>query len=128
MLTVTLLACIAAVHHDHQAVITSATYAFRSVGGTLGITAASAVYQNLLRDHLWRRFGDRPGAAEEIARIRDDIAELDRLPEGWRDGVIESFMEAFRGVWILALALAVVGLVCISLMRQHTLHSTLSRT
>lgn len=127
MLTVTLLACIAAVDHTHQAVITSATYAFRSVGATLGITVASAVYQNILKARLWERFGDIPGAAEEIARIRDDLSELGRLPEGWYEGVIQSFMEAFRGVWLMALGLAVVALVSVSLMRQHKLHSNLSR-
>lgn len=127
MLTVTLLACIAAVDHTHQAVITSATYLFRSVGATLGITVASAVYQNILRTALWARFGDLPGAAEEIERIRDDLGEIKRLPEGWYEGVIESFMEAFRGVWVMGLVLTVVSLVSISLMKQHKLHANLAR-
>lgn len=127
MLTVTLLACIAAVEHSQQAVITSATYAFRSVGTTLGITVASAVYQNILRTRLWERFGDLPGAAEEIKRIRDDLGELGRLPEGWYEGVIQSFMDAFRGVWLTALALTVAALISVSLMKQHKLHSNLTR-
>ncbi len=29
--------------------------------------------------------------------------ELQRLPAGWHDGVIESFADAFRGVWLTAL-------------------------
>lgn len=128
MLTVTLLACIAAVDHAQQAVITSATYAFRSVGATLGVTVASAVYQNLLKARLWERFGSLPGAAAEIKRIRDDLDELKHLPAGWWDGVIESFMESFRGVWLTTLGLAVVALVSVSLMKQHTLHSNLART
>ncbi|KXX77309.1 Multidrug resistance protein fnx1 [Madurella mycetomatis] len=127
MLTVTLLACIAAVDHSHQAVITSSTYAFRSVGATLGITVASAVYQNILKTRLWDRFGHLPDAAEEIARIRDDLSELGRLPEGWYEGVIQSFMEAFRGVWLTALSLTVLALVSVSLMKQHKLHSNLAR-
>jgi MFS family permease len=127
MLTVTLLACIAAVDHAHQAVITSATYAFRSVGATLGITVASTVYQNILRARLWERFGHLPGATEEIERIRDDLGELARLPEGWYPGVIQSFMEAFRGVWVLGLGLTIVALISISLMKQHKLHSNLGR-
>jgi len=127
MLTVTMIACIAAVEHDHQAVITSATYAFRSVGATVGITVASAVYQNILKVKLWERFGDLPGAAEEIKRIRDDLGELGRLPEGWYEGVIESFVEAFRGVWLTALGVSLGGLVCVSLMREHKLHSNLAR-
>ncbi|KAM5342349.1 hypothetical protein ACJ41O_013315 [Fusarium nematophilum] len=127
MLTTTLLACIAAVDHSQQAVITSATYLARSLGGTVGITISSAVYQNILKARLWERFGDEPGAADEIRRIRDDLDELRHLPEGWHDGVISSFMEAFRGVWLTLLGLSIIGLICISLMKQHTLHSTIER-
>lgn len=127
MLTVTLLACIAAVDHSQQAVITSATYAFRSVGATLGITISSVVFQNILKVRLWDRFGLEPGAAKEIKSIRDDLNELKHLPAGWREGVITSFMEAFRGVWLTTLGLAIVGLVCVSLMKQHKLHSNLAR-
>lgn len=127
MLTVTLLACIAAVDHSQQAVITSSTYAFRSVGATLGITISSVVYQNILKARLWERFGSEPDAAGEIGRIRDDLDELKHLPVGWRDGVIASFIEAFRGVWLTVLGLAIVGLVCVSLMKQHKLHTNLAR-
>lgn len=129
MLTITLLACLAAVDHAQQAVITSATYAFRSVGGTVGITVASAVYQNVLRTRLWDTFGHLAGAAEEINRIRDDLNELKHLPPGWsKDVVVSVFVEAFRGVWLTILGLVVVGLVCVSLMKQHVLHTTLARS
>ncbi|ODA79861.1 hypothetical protein RJ55_05458 [Drechmeria coniospora] len=127
MLTTTLLACIAAVEHSQQAVVTSATYLARSLGGTVGITVASAVYQNLLQARLWERFGAYPGAADEIHRIRNDLDELKHLPDGWYEGVIDSFMEAFRGVWLTLLAMAAAAFVCVAMMRQHTLHSTLER-
>ncbi|KAI0119969.1 major facilitator superfamily transporter [Nemania sp. FL0031] len=126
-LTVTLLACIAAIDHSHQATITSATYAFRSVGSTVGITVGSAIYQNVLKNQLWEHFGDLPGAAEEIKRIRDDIEELNRLPDGWSHGVAASFHEAFRSVWFTLLGLSVLALITVSLMKQHKLHSTLAR-
>ncbi|KAI8950802.1 major facilitator superfamily domain-containing protein [Xylaria longipes] len=127
MLTVTLLACLAAVDHSYQATITSATYAFRSVGSTVGITIGSAIYQNVLKNNLWDRFGDLPGAAEEIKRIRDDIDELNHLPEGWYDGVAASFEEAFRSVWFTLLGLATLAVISVSFMKQHKLHSTLAR-
>lgn len=91
------------------------------------MTVASAVYQNVLQARLWARFSDYPGAAAEIARIRNDIGELERLPAGWYDGVMDSLMEAFRGVWLTLLGLAVLALASISTMRQHTLHATLER-
>ncbi|SPN97664.1 related to multidrug resistance protein fnx1 [Cephalotrichum gorgonifer] len=128
LLTVTVLACIAAVDHSQQAVVTSATYLARGLGGTVGITAASAVYQNILKSHLWARFGDEPGAADIIRRVRDDLEEIGKLPPGWYDGVMLSFMEAFRGVWFMMFGLVIMAVFFMTLLRQHTLHSTLSRT
>lgn len=91
------------------------------------MTVGSAIYQNVLKERLWDRFGDYPGAAEQIKRIRDDIRELANLPDGWYQGVIRSFMEAFRVVWLVLLALSIAGLICVAMLRQHTLHSTLER-
>ncbi|KAK0383508.1 hypothetical protein NLU13_9419 [Sarocladium strictum] len=126
-LTTTLLGCIASVDHSQQAVVTSATYLARSLGGTIGITIGSAVYQNILKSSLWEEFGDKPHAAEWIKRIRDDLDTLKHLPEGWHEGVMRSFMAAFSGVWLTLLSMAVLGLVCISMLKQHTLHSSLDR-
>ena len=87
----------------------------------------TSLHQNVLNAQLWRRFGDLPGAADEIERIRNDLGELARLPEGWYDGVMQSYMEAFRGVWLLLLGLAAVGIVSSCMMKQHKLHSNLAR-
>lgn len=127
MLTVTLLATISAVDHDYQAVITSATYAFRSTGSTIGVTIGSAVYQNILKIELWDKFGNEEGAADEIRKIRDNFDELRHLPPGWKEGVFNSYMDALRGVFLTALGVAVLGFVCQSFIRQHTLHMTLAR-
>lgn len=127
MLTVTLLATISAVAHDHQAVITSATYAFRSTGSTIGVTIASAVYQNILVSSLHSRFDGKKGATDEIRRIRDSLDELNHLPKGWRIGVFESYQDALRGVFLTGLGIAVLGLLCGAFMRQHILHTSLGR-
>jgi hypothetical protein len=126
-LTVTLLAVISAVDHEHHSVITSATYAFRSTGSTIGVTIASAVYQNLLVDRLHKRFDDYPGAAKEIGRIRDSLEELKHLPRGWKEGVMESYETALKGVFLTALGIAVAGAIAGSFMQQHKLHSSLDR-
>ncbi|KAJ6781156.1 hypothetical protein PWT90_07867 [Aphanocladium album] len=127
MLTVTLLAAIAAVDHAQQAVVTSGTYMARSIGSTLGVTIGSAVYQNLLQAGLWRRFGDQPGAADEIGRIRESLEELKHLPPGWYDGVIQSFVDAFHGVAMTQIGLVLAATVSIALMREHKLHNNLTR-
>jgi len=127
MLTTTLIALIAAVDHKHQAVITSALYAFRSTGSTLGITICSAVYQNILRRELFARFGDEPGAREQIQRIRDSLEELDHLPPGWKPGVLDSLMDALRGVFLTGLAMSILAFISAAFIRQHVLHTNLER-
>ncbi|KAJ9667266.1 hypothetical protein H2201_002467 [Coniosporium apollinis] len=127
MLTVTLLALISAVDHEHQAVITSASYAFRSTGSTIGITIASAVFQNVLKKELWERFGDRKDAAGVIGRVRDSLDEVRHLPPEWKLGVLETYMDALRAVWWTMFGISLLGALISLLMREHVLHKNLAR-
>ncbi|GKZ81701.1 hypothetical protein AnigIFM56816_006223 [Aspergillus niger] len=127
MLTITLVALISAVDHQHHAVITSASYAFRSTGSTIGITVASAVFQNVLKSGLWSRFGDREHAGELIGRIRDSLEEIRKLPADWIPGVLDSYMDSLRAVFLTLLGLSVLGAIVSMGMREHKLHSNLAR-
>ncbi|KXS99700.1 hypothetical protein AC578_9904 [Pseudocercospora eumusae] len=127
MLTITLIALISAVDHKYQAVITSASYAFRSTGSSIGITIASAVFQNLLKSLLYERFEGQPGAAEEIARIRDSPDYIRELPPDWKAGVIEAYIGALRGVWTVVLSFAVLAAFVSMFIKQHILYSSLDR-
>lgn len=127
MLTITLISLIAAVDHKYQAVITSASYAFRSTGSTIGITCAGAVFQNLLKWGLYERFGDRPGADDEIRRIRDSVNEVKHLPPGWHSGAIAAYVDALRGVWVVVLGFALVSSFVSFFIREQTLHKNLER-
>ncbi|EMC99742.1 hypothetical protein BAUCODRAFT_145124 [Baudoinia panamericana UAMH 10762] len=127
MLTITLISLISAVDHKYQAVITSASYAFRSTGSSIGITIASAVFQNTLQQRLYDRFSPLPGAADEIRRIRESVDEIKHLPEGWRDGVMEAYVEALRGVWVVVLGFAVLASITSFFIREHVLHKNLAR-
>ncbi|MCJ1420958.1 hypothetical protein MMC32_007318 [Xylographa parallela] len=127
MLTVTLIALISAVDHAHQAVITSASYAFRSTGSTIGITIASSVFQNVVKSELWARFGDRKDAATIIPRVRDSLDEIKRLPDTWKAGVMEVYMDALRAVFLTLLGLGVLGALVSLGMREHKLHKNIAR-
>lgn len=127
MLTITLIALIAAVDHKHQAVITSASYAFRSTGSSIGITIASAVFQNLLKTLLFDRFGDLPDAKEQIKRIRDSPDAIRDLEPSWKEGVIQAYVDALQGVWVVVLGFAVLAAISSVFIRQHTLFSSLDR-
>ncbi|KAL8804949.1 MAG: hypothetical protein Q9182_002259 [Xanthomendoza sp. 2 TL-2023] len=125
MLTVTLLALIAAVSHANQAVITSASYAFRSTGSTLGITIASAVFQNILNLRIQSRFfSDDHGY---VGKLRDSLDEIGKLPPGLREKAMGCYMDALQGVFATTLGIGVLGAVVSLAMREHTLHSNLAR-
>ncbi|MCJ1349432.1 hypothetical protein MMC31_007672 [Peltigera leucophlebia] len=127
MLTVTLLALISAVDQQFQSLVTSASYAFRSTGSTLGITIASAVFQNILNLKLWDLLGDRPGAAEIISRLENNLEEIEKLPQGLERLVRGAYMDALSGVFLTTLGLSVLGLLVSLAMRENVLHSTLAR-
>lgn len=127
ILTITLVALISAVDHEHHAVVTSASYAFRSTGSTIGITIASAVFQNTLKAGLWSRFGGLKHAAERIARLRDSLDEIRKLPADWIPGTLDIYMISLRSVFLTLLGLTVLGALASLVMREHKLHNNLSR-
>ncbi|KAL8765727.1 MAG: hypothetical protein Q9209_007292 [Squamulea sp. 1 TL-2023] len=127
MLTVTLLALIAAVSHANQAVITSASYAFRSTGSTIGIAIASAVFQNILNLKLQSRFSDLPDEHKYVEKLRDSLDEIGKLPRGLKEKAMDCYMDALRGVFLTTLGLGALGAVVSLAMREHTLHSNLAR-
>ncbi|KIV81313.1 hypothetical protein PV11_03505 [Exophiala sideris] len=128
VLTVTMIALIAAVDRAHQAVVTSASYAFRSTGSTIGITIASAVFQNVLNTQLQGRLGGMPNAETEIKKIRDDFDHIDKVPLGWHDSVINSYMVSLQAVWFTILGFAILAAISSMALRQHKLYSNLART
>lgn len=127
----TLVAMISAAAHEHQAVITAASYAFRSTGSTIGITIASAVFQNILTSELRDQYGGLPGAADEIKRIRNSLDGLKQgyhFPQGWsRDVVLDCYMDALRGAFFSGLGIAVLAALSGLGMKEHRLHSKLDR-
>ncbi|KAI5304362.1 hypothetical protein KEM56_006570 [Ascosphaera pollenicola] len=127
MLTVTLVALVAAVDHELQAIVTSASYAFRSTGSCIGITVASSIFQNLLKQGLWSRLGSLPDAADIIGRLRDSIDELGHLPAQLQAAAVESYISALRGVFMTTLGIALLALISVLLMGEHKLHNNMSR-
>lgn len=58
MLVVTLIALISSSDQSQQALLTAASFAFRSTGSTVGVTPCSAMFQNVLHSALWEKLGD----------------------------------------------------------------------
>lgn len=127
MLTITLVALISAVDHQHHAVITSASYAFRSTGSTIGITVASTVFQNVLKAGLWARFGHLDNARDLISRIRDSLGEISKLPADWQTSALAGYMDSLRAVFLTLLGISALGALASLAIREHKLHNNLSR-
>lgn len=127
ILVTTLIALVSAVEQEDQAVVTSAGFAFRSTGSVIGLTIASAVFQNLLRVKLHRSIGRVADADEIIDSIRENFDEIGRLPIELRGVVQQNYMEAVRGVFILACGFSILAFVSSLFMRQHKLHAHLDR-
>ncbi|TVY80882.1 Vacuolar membrane amino acid uptake transporter fnx2 [Lachnellula suecica] len=127
MITTTSMAVIAAVDHQYQAVITSATYTFRSTGTVIGITIASAVFRNVLRSQLRACLGDDSDARSIISRLEHNLGAIHELGSAMKEEASQAYMSALRAVFLTLLGLAFFGVLAGSFMREHKLHSRLSR-
>ncbi|KAK7202660.1 multidrug resistance protein fnx1 [Myxozyma melibiosi] len=126
LLTSTLIALIASVPHEFQAVTTSIQYGFRGMGSTVGVTIASAVFQNVLATELYEKITG-PGAAEMISRVLDSVEEVENLPDEYREIARGGFLVASRWVFYFAVGLGFLNILAISIMKEHTLHTTIQR-
>ena len=126
-LTVTVTALIAAVEQKHHAVVTSASYAFRGTGSTIGISICSLVFQNILNQRLWERFGGQTGSEDLIAKLRNSLTEMKYLDFNLEREAQEVYMDALRGVFATIFGLAILGTVASLFMKEYTLHKDLAR-
>lgn len=126
-LTVTLLALIAAVDRSQQAVVTSASYAFRSTGSTIGVAIGGAIFQNVLGKKLIEYIGTGKEAMEIIDKVRERFDAIDSIPPEYTGRVKDAYMDALHAVFYVSLAIGVCALISSTFMREHKLHNTLDR-
>ena len=120
-----LLALLASVPRDMQAVATATSYAFRSTGSTIGVTLASLLFRSVLLRRLRDLFSDFPNATTEIARIADDFGAMWRLPIGLRAGVLSCYIEALKAVFIVVVGFAALAVGCGMFVAERELGLTL---
>ena len=131
ILTITLLALIAATPMKYQACTTSIQYTFRSTGSTLGVSAASAIFQTVLglslRKKIWDLVKDLEEAKKIIARALDDTNYVHEAPKYVREAIRSSYDEGCRGAYYFALIVLIIGVISSLFMREHKLHTSLNR-
>lgn len=136
MLTVTLLSLIAAVPFEYQSSVTSLQYAFRSMGSTLGTSFSSYLFTSSLSTKLVSSLtAAKPDDVSEKtlqkvinAALHD--AKYIRSPDApsWAfDSMIYSYSFSCWVSFIFALAGCVACFVCISIIKENKLHSSVNR-
>ncbi|KAK9369075.1 major facilitator superfamily domain-containing protein [Lipomyces kononenkoae] len=126
LLNCTLIAMVAAVPPELQAVTTAIQYGFRGTGSTVGVAIASAIFQNVLGQKL-DEYVVGEDKAEIIRRVTDSIEDIDYLTPEYKVDVVQAYMDAFHGVFYFAIFLAAMVIVTCGMMREHVLHRTFAR-
>ena len=131
MLTVTLLALIAAVPIKFQACTTSIQYTFRSTGSTLGVAIASAIFQNVLRIGLNSRIHDLvpdyDKALKIIQRALENTDYVNEAPKIVQQAIRDSYALACKGAFGFSVATILLGYISSLFMREHKLHTSVNR-
>lgn len=131
MLTITLLSLIAAVPMKYQACTTSIQYTFRATGSTLGISVASAIFQNILKakvpEKVHEVVADPKEAAKIISRALENTKYIAEAPKYVQEALRGSYALACKGSFLFSLTVACLGYFTSLFMREHELHTTINR-
>ena len=135
LITVTLLAMISAVPHEHHAATTSISYAFRSTGATLGVSIGAAIFRSTLNTLLQNKvlqFASDEHPREELLRIINNAAHSanwvhKEAPEFVRATLVECYHYASKSTFKFCLITMILAGASCSIIQEHTLHTTLKR-
>lgn len=109
VLTITLVALIAAIEPTMMAAATGVTYLFRATGSVLGISLSNAVLQNALQKKL--RASGLPNKV--ISAIRTDVNVIKQLPKAQKKLAVGAMESSFHQVFIAITVAAVLAFACL---------------
>lgn len=120
MLTVSLIALIAAVPPESQATSTSAQYTFRGAGSSVGISLAAAMFQHSLHSALVKNVTGKH-AKEIIEQVTRSVEVIRQMPKKYQPAIIESYAYAGQNVFLLGLGISVFSLIAAACTEEHSL-------
>ncbi|SCU87221.1 LAFA_0E05446g1_1 [Lachancea sp. 'fantastica'] len=135
LITVTLLAMIAAVPHEHQAATTSISYAFRSTGCTLGVSLGAAIFGNRLNKMLDTKVLSLVSEEHSEAELRKIISKAAHSAEWIHQGaprfvqatLIECYHTACKATFKFCLVVMILASFSCIFIKEHRLHTSISR-
>ncbi|KAK3387989.1 major facilitator superfamily domain-containing protein [Podospora didyma] len=115
-----LMGLLSAAEQDKQAVVQAASWTISSTGSTVGITAASAIFQELLSKG--GRLSDALGGDVQLVdRLQKSFEVLGSLTDAKREQVVGVYLDALRGVFFFALGAILLAALASFCMRDNSL-------
>ncbi|SCU82233.1 LAME_0C00254g1_1 [Lachancea meyersii CBS 8951] len=133
LITITLLAMMAAVPQKHHAATTSISYAFRTTGCTIGISLGAAIFQNSLRSIVTKSVMSFHGSGhskQELASIIEKaLHSSDWVNNGCPDFVRQTLLDCYQYACdktfkFCLLCFALTTFAC-SIVKEHSLSTAL---
>jgi len=136
LLTVTLLALIAAVPLDFQSSVTSIQYAFRGIGSVLGTSLGSQIFTLVLSHQMVAKLTlSKPSDVSErqLAKVINRALHNSQYirsgaPQWGVNAMIESYGIACWYSYVFATSVSVLCLVSVAMIKEYKLYSTVKRT
>lgn len=131
LITITLLALIASAPFKFQARTTSIQYTFRSTGSTIGLSVASAIFQNILKSSLLSKVNavvkDSDEAQKIINKALENTEYVREAPKYVRAAILDSYEAGCKGAFVFAFVAFIMGYIAVLFMKEHKLHTTINR-
>lgn len=110
MLTITLIALIAAVAPELQATTTAASFTFRGAGSSIGLAASAAILQNVLLAQLTKRLPKNEHTQKIINDLTKSVEAIRDVPKEYVSAVAASYRNVEASVFSFV---SVLGIICI---------------
>ena len=105
-MTTSLIALIANALPEDLAVVTACSYLFRSSGSVIGVSLASTILQQSLREQLAQRLDFGADAEDTARKVRESLAYINTLSPNLQEIVRDCYGRAARNCFIFTIFLA----------------------
>ena len=105
---------------------TSAVTFFRSIGGSIGVSVFSAIFNNRMTGNLHKQLPQLGGDATKAKELQASPAALAKLPPAIHDGYLRAFTDSLHVVFLAAIPIAAVAFGLTWLLKEVPLRSSVA--
>jgi MFS family permease len=105
---------------------TSAATFFRSIGGSIGVSVFSAIFNNKMVGNLAHQLPQLAANPKLASELRASPEALAKLPAPIHDGYLRAFTESLHVVFIAAIPVAIVAFALTWLLEEVPLRTTVA--